>query len=108
MAHVKKYIPHCPNPSCTGGNEDRLKKVEGMPAWIPLEIFKNKKKAEQLYRCNYCGFVWFQDNSKQKAFDPRPLGFFDSMLSSGFVLVDNSYRIRKENTTSYYITRLKK
>jgi hypothetical protein len=99
MARIKKYKPHCPAPNCRGGYEHRLKKVEGMPEWIPPEILKLKKETEQLYRCNYCGFVWFQDNSKQKGFDPKPLGFFDSIFSPGFVLVDKSYRIRKENTS---------
>jgi hypothetical protein len=105
-SNMKRYEPHCPAPDCTGGYVNRLKELIAKPDWLPTEILEAKKETEEIYRCNYCGLVWFQESTKQKGFDARPVGFYDDFISPGkFRPISEHYRIRKENTSYYYLVR---
>lgn len=106
---MKEYQIHCPASDCAGGDGSRLKDVTGKPDWLPPEIFQTKKETEEIYRCNYCGLVWFQESSKQKGFDGRPIGFYNDFISSGkFRPVGKDYRIRQENTSYYWAAKSEK
>jgi len=48
-----------------------------MPNWLPSEIWTQKEEGKILYRCDYCGLIWFQERSKTPGFDVRPIGYWE-------------------------------
>ena len=103
MLRIRSYEPHCPSPKCTGRNRSKLYQIRGKPNWLPLEGWANKKDDEILYRCTYCGLVWFQEKAKRPGFDPRPIGYYDDLQHPWeFVSLKSEYRIREQNTSRYW------
>jgi hypothetical protein len=99
----KRYEPHCPSRTCTGGHKNKLHRIGGKPNWLTQEIWAKKKREEILCRCAYCGLVWFQKGSKMLGFDARAVGYYDdSEHPWEFVSLKGRYRIRKQNTSRYW------
>ncbi len=97
------YEPHCPSPSCAGGDKNKLHYIKGNPSWLPPEVCALRKEDEILYRCAYCGLVWFQEASKRPGIDAYPVGYYDDLdHPREYVLVKGDYRIREQNTTPYW------
>jgi hypothetical protein len=102
---MKRYDPHCPSPTCTGGYKYKLYHIKGKPNWLPLEHRVPKKEGQILYRCNYCGLVWFQERSKRPGLDAKPLGYYDNLQHPWeFVSLKRKYRIREQNTSRYWFS----
>ena len=103
MLRVKWYEPRCPSPTCTGRDRIKLYPIRGKPSWLPLEVWASKKLDEILYKCACCGLVWFQERSKKPGLDARPIGYYDDFQHPWeFVSLQNTYRIREENTSRYW------
>ena len=103
MLRIRSYEPHCPSPKCTGRNRNKLYQIRGKPNWLPLEGWGQKKDDEILYRCAYCGLVWFQERAKRPGFDARPIGYYDDFQHPWeFVSLKSEYRIREQNTSRYW------
>jgi len=99
----KQYEPHCPSRTCTGGNKNKLHRINGKPNWLAREVWTKKKGEEILCRCAHCGLVWFQERSKRLGFDARPVGYYDDFEHPWeFVSLKGRYRIREQNTTRYW------
>lgn len=60
MPRQKQYKPRCPARDCSGGVESRLHRVKADTIELTSGVHARKKEEHVLYRCNYCGFVWFQ------------------------------------------------
>jgi hypothetical protein len=103
MPCMKRYEPHCPSPTCTGGNKNKLYHIKGNPNWLPPEVRGPKKEGEILYRCTYCGLIWFQERSKRPGLDAKPVGYYDDLQHPWeFVSLKGKYRIREQNTSRYW------
>ena len=103
MLFMKRYEPHCPSPTCTGGHKNKLYHIRGQPNWLPLEVRAPKKGEGILYRCACCGLVWFQKRSKRPGFDAKPVGYYDDFQHPWeFVSLKGRYRIREQNTSCYW------
>lgn len=103
MLCIKGYEPHCPSPVCTGGHRNKLYRIWGKPNWLPPRVWAKKKEDEILYRCTYCGLVWFQDRARRPGFDARPAGYYDDFEHPWeFVPLKRKCRIREQNTSRYW------
>lgn len=103
MPPRKTYEPHCPANDCSGGHAPRLHKVSAENVKITQEVLSRKKTEDEIYRCNYCGFVWFQSSSSRPGFDPTPAGFYGDFSNPDiFVAVAENYEIRRTNTPWYW------
>jgi len=103
MPRLKQYEPHCPSPNCTSGHEHRLHPISGKPDWLPLEVWSQIEEGEILYRCNYCGLVWFQSSARRPGFNARPIGYYDDFQNPRkFVPIEGRYTIREQNTSNYW------
>jgi len=99
----KRYEPHCPSRTCTGGHKNRLYRIRGNPSWLNREVWAKKKGRESLCRCAYCGLVWFQESSKRLGLDARPVGYYDDFEHPWeFVSLIRRFKIRKQNTSRYW------
>lgn len=98
------YEPHCPSPTCMGGDKNKLHHIKGNPSWLPPEVRILRKEDEFLYRCSYCGLVWFQETSMRPGLDANPVGYYYDDLHHPweFVSLKAKYRIRKQNTSRYW------
>jgi hypothetical protein len=102
MPRSKKYEPHCPE-GCAGGRAGRLHQVMAENVKVPPEILSRKRPSDVIYRCSYCGFVWFQRSSSYPGYDPTPAGFYNDFRNpETFSPVPEDYRIREENTPIYW------
>jgi hypothetical protein len=103
ILRIKSYEPHCPSPKCTGKDKNKLYHIKGKPNWLPPEVWVKKKEDQILYRCAYCGLVWFQERAKRAGFDARPVGYYDDLQHPWeFVSLKGKYRIRGQNTSRYW------
>jgi hypothetical protein len=99
----KRYEPHCPSRTCTGGLKNKLYRIRGNPKWLTREVWAIEKGGENLCRCAHCGLVWFQESSKRLGLDARPVGYYDdSEHPWEFVSLKHRFRIRKQNTSRYW------
>ncbi len=99
----KRYEPHCPSRTCTGGHRNRLHRISGKPNWLGRQLWDKKKGEEILCRCSYCGLVWFQKRSERLGFDARPVGYYDDFEHPWeFVPSKRRFMIRERNTSSYW------
>jgi hypothetical protein len=97
------YEPRCPSPACAGGDKNKLHHIKGNPSWLPPEVWALRKEDEVLYRCAYCGLVWFQETSKRPGIDAHPVGYYDDLDHPWeYVFLKSNYRIREQNTTRYW------
>ena len=96
---MKNYVPRCPNADCKGGDQSRLYKVGQKSISIPEEVLSIKGAKETIYRCNYCGLLWAQEDSKRIGLDPKPLGIYRNLE---FFSIPDNFRIRRENISSNY------
>jgi hypothetical protein len=98
MSPAKKYQPHCPASDCSGGHANRLNKApHTLIAALPAEILARHRPADdKIYRCNYCGLVWFQSSERLIGFDPLPLGHYD-VGHSRFYPITQDFKIRESN-----------
>jgi hypothetical protein len=102
MPKRKEYIPHCPA-NCAGGHIGRLYEVTPEFAKITQEVLSRRGDTNQIYRCGYCGLVWFQKSSRKLGFEPIPAGFFDNFTNPNeFVAVAVDFPIRPQNTREYW------
>jgi len=86
MLRLTRYEPHCPSPKCTGRNRSKLYHIRAKPNWLPPKVWTKKGDDQILYRCTYCGLVWFQERSKRPGFDAKPIGYWEfgwELRSSG-------------------------
>jgi hypothetical protein len=91
MPCTKRYEAHCPSPTCTGRDRNKLYPIRGKPNWLPLGVWVQKKDDEILYRCAYCGL------------DAKPVGYYDDFQHPWeFVSLKGEYRIREQNTSRYW------
>ncbi len=103
MLSMRGYEPHCPSRTCTGGNRNKLFHIRGKPNWLPPEVWIKKKEEEIVYRCRYCGLVWFQEKLKRQGVDARPVGYYDGFdYPWEFVPLKGRYTIREQNTSLYW------
>jgi len=99
----KRYEPHCPSRTCTGGHRNKLHYISGKPNWSGQQLWDKKKEEEILCRCSYCGLVWFQKDSEKLGFDVRPVGYYDDFEHPWeFVPLKRRFKIREQNTRSYW------
>jgi hypothetical protein len=106
---LKRYEPHCPSRTCTGGYRNKLYPIKGNPNWLTREVWDKKKEGETLCRCAHCGLVWFQQRSKRLGLDARPVGYYDDLEHPWeFVSLRHRQGIRKQNTTRYWLDMSKK
>jgi hypothetical protein len=100
---LRRYEPHCPSRTCTGGHKNKLYRIRGSPSWLTRKVWAKKKEGESLCRCAHCGFVWFQENSKKLGLDAIPVGYYDDFEHPWeFVSLKHRYRIREQNTSRYW------
>ena len=103
MLLMKGYEPHCPSLTCTGGERNKLFRIKGKPNWLPSEVWVKKTEEEIVYRCSYCGLVWFQEKLKRQGVDARPVGYYDGLdYPWEFVPLKGQYAIREQNTSHYW------
>lgn len=103
MLLMRRYEPHCPSRTCTGGHKNKLFHIKGKPNWLPPEVWIEKKEEEIVYRCSDCGLVWFQEKSKRQGVDARPFGYYDKFDHPWeFVPLKGRYTIREQNTSRYW------
>jgi hypothetical protein len=97
------YEPRCPSPACTGGSKKKLQHIKENPNWLPPEVCAPRKEDETIYRCAYCGLVWFQKVWKRPGIDAHPVGYYDNIdHPREYVFLEDNYRIREQNTTPYW------
>jgi hypothetical protein len=100
---MRGYEPHCPSRSCTGGHRNKLFHIKGKPNWLPEEVWIKKREEEIIYRCSYCGLVWFQEKLKRQGIDARPVGYYDGFdYPWEFVPLKAGFTIREQNTSRYW------
>jgi hypothetical protein len=100
---MKRYEPYCPSPTCTGGNKSKLCNIRVKPNWLPPEVWAQKKEGEIVYRCTYCGLIWFQHKAKRPGLDANPVGYYDDLQHPWeFVSLKRKFRIREQNTSHYW------
>jgi len=100
---LKRYEPHCPSRTCTGGHKNKLCRIRGNPKWLTREVWAKEKGGENLCRCAHCGLVWFQESSKRLGLDARPVGYYDDFEHPWeFISLKHRYRIREQNTGRYW------
>jgi len=98
----KAYQTHCPN-GCAGGLSGRLYPVIAENVKLTPEVLTRKGPSDLIYRCSYCGFVWFQRSSSHPGYDPTPAGFYDDFRNpNAFSPVPEDYSIREENKPIYW------
>lgn len=103
MSLIREYEPHCPSRTCTGGQRNKLFHIRGRPNWLPQEVWIKKREEEMVYRCSYCGLVWFQEKLKRRGVDARPVGYYDRFdYPWEFVPLEGQYTIREQNTSRYW------
>jgi hypothetical protein len=109
MPGIKKYQPHCPARNCSGGHGSRLHQVTAGKVNITQEVLSRRKSSDVIYRCSYCGFVWFQSSTSFPGFNPTPAGFYDNFQNPNvFIPIPEFYPIRDENTAEYWANRREK
>ena len=102
MPRRKTYETHCPN-GCAGGLTGGLHRVIADNVKLTPEVLSRKRPSDLIYRCSYCGFVWFQRSSSYPGYDPTPAGFYSDFRNPDtFSPVPEDYRIREENTPIYW------
>jgi hypothetical protein len=105
----KRYEPHCPLPGCSGGRQGRLYRTTADEVHLTPEVLERQEDKVFVYRCNHCGFVWFQTPSSRPGFDPIPAGWWDSVMWPGvFQQASLDLEIREENTRSFWEKRSSK
>jgi hypothetical protein len=103
MGCLIRYEPQCPSPACTGRIRNKLFYIRGKPNWLPLEDWVKKADDEILYRCAYCGLVWFQERAKRPGLDARAIGYYDDFQHPWeFISLKDNYKIREQNTSRYW------
>ena len=103
MGGRKKYEPHCPAQNCIGGYEERLHQISAEAAHLTPEVLKRREDKSSIYRCSYCGFVWFQKSSTRPGLDPTPAGKWDSPQRPGeFYALPITFEIREQNTRAFW------
>jgi len=103
MPPTKTYQPHCPADDCTGGHASRLHPVTAEAVHITSDILVRKQPRDKIFRCNYCGFVWFQSSSSPPGFNPTPAGLYGTSSNPDkFTPVSEQFKIRQENTPHYW------
>lgn len=103
MLCLTRYESHCPSPKCIGRNRNKLYHIRAKPNWLPLKVWTKKGDDQILYRCTYCGLVWFQERSKRPGLDAKPIGYYDDFQHPWeFVSLRGTYRIREQNTSRYW------
>ena len=109
VPRAKTYQPHCPASDCSGGYESRLHQVTADSVHITPDILALKEPGDVIFRCSYCGFVWFQRGLYLTGFSPTPAGFYDSSIygRDKFVPAPDC-KIREENTADYWDERRQK
>lgn len=94
----KGYVPHCPSPSCIGGYEHKLRKATSKLVNMPGDVSEQARDGEVIYRCQYCGLVWFQKAGVRPGLDARVAGWYDGPQSPNkFLRVKGPYDIRPQN-----------
>ena len=97
------YEPHCPSHACMGGDKNKLHRIKGNPNWLPAEVRALRREDDVLYRCAYCGLVWFQEPSKRPGIDAYPVGYYDDPEHPWeYVSLKDNFRIREQNTSRYW------
>jgi hypothetical protein len=105
----KRYEPHCPSRTCTGGHKNKLYWIRGNPNWLTREVRAKGRGGEDLCRCAHCGLVWFQESSKKLGLDARPVGYYDDFEHPWeFVSLKHRFRIREQNTSRYWYNKGRK
>jgi hypothetical protein len=75
---------------------------------MPAEVLARRSDMKVLYRCSYCGFVWFQNNTASPGFEARPAGWYSNFRwPNEFHTVGETYPIRNQNTRRYWQQRQK-
>lgn len=108
MGAKKIYDPHCPSPSkCDGGTGSRLYKTDAAAVHLTPDVLQRKGFDDEVWRCSYCGFVWFQNPENKAGFEATPVGHYDTGKppAEGFTPVPDDFGIREMNTRAYWAAR---
>jgi hypothetical protein len=92
-------MPRCPAYNCAGGDANRVRKVTNPTALkIPDEILAAVVDKEQIYRCSYCKFIWYEWTAKdvRAGVMKQSIGFFDLPSKPGEFFPRPDYRLRDE------------
>jgi hypothetical protein len=80
-----------------------LHHIKENPSWLPPEVCALREQDAILYRCDYCGLVWFQEAWKRPGIDAYPVGYYDDLdHPRKYVFLEGNYRIREQNTSPYW------
>jgi len=94
MRRRKKYMPECPAQDCTGGDSNRLYRVSADSVHVPDQHRSPEKNGFLLYRCSYCGFLWYQDPLGVDL-NPIPVGFYNNFTKPNeFFAVGRDYPLK--------------
>jgi len=91
------YEPHCPAWDCTGGRAHRLHQVDADFVHMPAEIRNRSEPDQVIFRCSYCGLIWFQRASVPPGFDPSVVGRYPAREANDFRPLER-YDIRERET----------
>jgi hypothetical protein len=90
----------CPAFDCSGGRNRGFEQRQ-RPDYLP-ESVKSPREEATLYRCNYCGFLWFEYmlmELPQPFLMQRPVGFYDNISKPlEFFPVPPTYRLKSKPT----------
>ena len=75
---MTRYRPRCRLIACSGGGPGSLKKVTAEQVHLTPAVLERRGETNAIYRCWYCGFVWFQKSSDRVGLDPVPAGHYDN------------------------------
>jgi hypothetical protein len=103
MGVRKTYEPHCPAFDCSGGSSRRLHCTTAEAQHLTAEVLERLKPNDEIFRCSYWQFVWFQRSSSRPGFDPTPVGYYDNFRWPGlFQAVSTAFRVSRENTRAFW------
>jgi hypothetical protein len=101
MPPRKKYVQHCPAKRCTGGSAGSIKPVLDHALYnMPSDVVALLKPGHGVFRCTYCGLVWFQSQDTAWGFEPTIVGYYNSRIKRGWET--DLAEPRSENTNEYW------
>ena len=103
MGRRKRYEPCCPSETCTANGSYLYQVKEPGSVQLSEKVLERREPGYLIYRCRYCGFVWFQSSVCRPGFDPVPAGYYDSLGKLNvFLPVPVTYPIKEQNTQRYW------
>jgi hypothetical protein len=88
-------MPRCPAADCSGGGPVR-KVADPSSLQIPADILSSVG-SKAIYRCSYCGFIWYEWVAKDGAGTIRvAIGFYDNFTKPMEFFATPHMRMRED------------